>query len=103
MKKYIGGNMQKFIFPLNYKYSTKFLGIISYSILLPFSIYGALLITVFYIFKIDFFLSFGLFIILVLPPFLLLSVGINNQPALSYITAVYKFYKNSKLYLYKND
>ena len=95
--------MQKFIFPFNYKYSTKFLGIIEYSTLLPLSIYAAILIAIFYLLKLDFFLSFGLFIIFVLPPFLLLSIGINNQPAISYIIAVYKFYKNSKLYLYKND
>lgn len=95
--------MQKYIFPLNYKYSSKFLGVFDYSTLLPLSIYAAILIGLFYLFKLDFFISFGLFIILVLPPFLLLSIGINNQPAISYVKAVYKFYKNSKLYLYKND
>ena len=95
--------MQKFIFPLNYKYSTKFLGIIDYSTLLPIIIYSVILIIFFNLLKLDFFISFGLFFILVLPPFLLLSVGINNQPAFSYLKAIYTFYKNSKLYLYKND
>lgn len=95
--------MQKYLFPLNYKYSSKFLGIIDYSTLLPISIYAAILIAILYLLKADFFISFAIFIILVLPPFLLLSLGINNQPTISYIKAVYKFYKNSKLYLYKND
>ena len=94
--------MQIYIFPMNYKYSTKFLGIIDYSTLLPLSIYAALIIGLLYILKVDLFLAFGMFIMLVLPPLLILSIGIHNQPALSYIIAVYKFYKNSKLYLYKN-
>lgn len=95
--------MQKYIFPMNYKYSAKFLGFIDYKILLPFSIYACLLILILYLLKVDIFLSFGLLIIFVMPPFLLLSIGINNQSAISYILAVYKFNKNSKLYLYKND
>lgn len=95
--------MQKFIFPLNYKYSAKFLGIIEYKILLPLSIYTSFLIIILYLLKLDIFLSFGILAIFVIPPFLLLSIGINNQSPLSYILAVYKFNKNSKLYLYKND
>lgn len=95
--------MEKFIFPMNYKFSAKFLGIIDYSTLLPFSIYTSIIIGLLYIFKIDFFLSFALVIILVVPPLLLLSIGINRQPAIPYILAVYKFHKKSKLYLYKND
>lgn len=95
--------MQKYIFPMNYKYSTKFLGLIDYSTLLPLSIYTLIIIVLLSFFRIDFFISFGIFIVLVLPPLLLLSIGINNQPAIPYIIAIYKFYKNSKLYLYKND
>ena len=95
--------MQKFIFPLNYKYSEKFLGIISYSILLPISIYASIIGIILYLMKVDFFIAFGIFIIFVLPPAMLLAIGINNQPAVSYIIAVYKFHKNSRLYLYKND
>ena len=88
---------------MNYKYSAKFLGIINYSILLPLAIYGVIIGIILYLLKIDFFMSFGIFIVLVLPPLLLLSMGVNNQPAISYVIAMYKFYKNSKLYLYKND
>ena len=95
--------MQKYIFPMNYKYSAKFLGIINYSTLLPLAIYGVIISIILYLLKIDFFMSFGIFIVLVLPPFLLLSMGVNNQSAISYVIAMYKFYKNSKLYLYKND
>ena len=95
--------MNKYIFPLNYKYSSKFLGIIEYSTLLPISVYAAFLVAILYLLKIDFFISFGLIVVLVLPPVLLLSIGINNQPAISYVKSVCKFNKNSKLYLYKNN
>lgn len=95
--------MDKYIFPLNYKYSAKLFGILDYKVLLPLSIYSALLLFLLYLFKLDFFISFGIFIVFVIPPFLLLSIGINQQPAISYILAVYNFHKNSKLYLYKND
>lgn len=93
--------MQKYIFPMNYKFSAKFLGFIDYSVLLPFSIYAAVIVGLLYFLSLDFFISFSIFIILVIPPFLLLSTGINNQPAIPYVIAIYKFYKNSKLYLYK--
>ena len=66
--------MQKYIFPMNYKYSAKFLGIINYSTLLPLAIYANIIGIILYVLKIDFFLSFGIFIILVLPPFLLLFI-----------------------------
>ena len=55
---------QKYLFPLNYKYSTKFMGIIEYKILFPIAIY------------------LGIIILLGLPPILILSVGVNGQPAL---------------------
>jgi len=95
--------MDKFIFPMNYKYSTKFLGIIDYKTILPISIYACIIFLILYLLKIDIFFSFGIFIVLVLPPFLLLSFGINNQPAISYLLAIYKFHKSSNFYLYKKD
>lgn len=95
--------MERYIFPMNYKFSAKFLGLIDYSTLLPFSIYAGSIIALLYFLKVDFFLSFGIVIILIIPPLLLLSIGINRQPAIPYVIAVYKFYKNNKFYLYKND
>lgn len=95
--------MKKYIFPLNYKYSAKFLGIIDYQVLLPLSVYAVIIIAILYIIKIDFFVCFGIFIFLFLPPFLILSIGVHNQPTLSYFRAVFRYYKNSKFYLFKND
>lgn len=93
--------MKKYIFPMNYTYSTKFLGILDYKTLLPLSVYAGIIIFLLRLLNFDFFISFGLFIFFTLPPLLLLSLRINNQPAISCFKAIYYFSKNSKLYLLK--
>lgn len=95
--------MKKYLFPFNYRYSSKFLGMIDYQTLLPLAIYAAVLGFLLHLFAIDFFLAFGIWIVLVLPPLLLLSIGINRQPAIPYLLAIFRFYQKNKLYLYKND
>ncbi len=95
--------MNKFYFPLNYKYSPKFMGIIEYKLLIPISIIVAILIFVFYLFKIDFFIGTGIIVAISLPSIVLLSAGINGQPSLPYIKAVLKFSKKQKLYLYNKN
>jgi len=95
--------MKKYIFPMNYKYAPKLLGIFEYQILLPFAIYAGILLAILRIFQLDFFITFGIFIFLTIPPLLLFSIGINHQPATSYFLAIIRFSKKSKLYLFKND
>ena len=91
----------KYYFPLNYKYSAKFLGIIEYKILLPISIGVAFFIFIFYMLKVDFFVGAGIIVVLTLPTILFLSTGINGQPAIPYLKAILKFSKSKKLYIYK--
>ena len=93
--------MEKYLFPTNYKFQAKFLGIIEYQYLLPIIIYIGIIIALLYVFKVDFFLSFGICIALGLPPILLLSVGVNGQPAVPYFMSIIKFkFKKQKLFLY---
>ena len=93
--------MSSYLFPLNYKYSAKFLGIIEYKVLLPISIYIGIIIFILYMFKVDFFVSFGIVILFGLPPILLLSMNVNGQSPVSYFKAVIKYYrKPQKLYIY---
>lgn len=93
--------MDKYLFPANYKFQAKFLGIIEYKYLLPIALYIGILIAILYTFQVDFFLSFGICISLGLPPILLLSVGVNGQPAVPYFMSIIKFkLKKQKLYLY---
>jgi hypothetical protein len=92
---------KKFYFPLNYKFEPKLLGIIDYKSLLPVAIFSAFIIMLLYINQVDFFISFGIVIIITLPPILLLSAGINGQPAVPFIISVIKFLCSQKLYIYK--
>ncbi len=93
--------MEKYLFPINYKFQAKFLGIIEYRYLLPIAVYIGILIAILYSLNVDFFLSFGICIALGLPPILLLSVGVNGQPAVPYFMSIIKFkLKKQKLYLY---
>lgn len=95
--------MTKYVFPLNYKYSEKLFGIIEYKVLLPLSIYAGTLLIFISNLKIDFFLAFGIFIILFFPPFLLSINTINGETIFSFIFAILIFEKKSKVYLYKKD
>ena len=95
--------MYKFIFPFNYKYSEKLLGIIEYKILLPLCLYGGLLLLILHNLNFPFFTSSSLFIIFFFPTFLLSINNINGEPIYSFIFAFVLFHLNSKVYLFKND
>lgn len=95
--------MNKFIFPSNYKYSNKFLGIIEYKFLLPLSIYASIIFFILYISKINFFWAFGIFIVLVIPPAILISVGVQGESVIPFLICVYKFKRNSRIYLYNHN
>ena len=92
--------MHKFIFPTNYKYANKFLGIIEYRVLLPLSIYAGVVFFILYLLKIDFFWATGIFIVFVVPPTILLGIGVYGQPILPFLISIYKFKINSRVYLY---
>ncbi len=92
--------MDKYIFPLNYKYSAKFLGIIEYNILLPIMCIVSVVGFFLYIGKVDFFISAGIIIFLALPPLLILSIGINGQPAIPYFKSILIYSKRKKIYVY---
>ena len=92
--------MRKFIFPTNYKYANKFLGIIEYRVLLPLSIYGGIIFFILYLLKIDFFWGAGIFIVLVGPPAILLGIGVQGEPVIPFLISIYKFKTRAKVYLY---
>ena len=96
-------NMSKYIFPLNYKYSEKLLGIIEYKVLLPLSIYGGIILIILTSLKVDFFVATSIFTMLFFPPLFLSINTINGETIFSFILAIILFNKNSKVYLYKKD
>lgn len=89
-----------FIFPQNYNFNTKLLGIVDY----PTAIINLLLwIIIFFILKIlniTFIIKISIFIIICLP-FLLISIlGLNNENLLYVLSYLFKYLKSKKLYLY---
>ena len=92
--------MDKYLFPLNYKYNAKFLGLIEYKILLPIMCIAGSFGFMLYMLKVDFFISAGIIVFLTLPPILLLSTGIKGQPAIPYIMAILSFSRRTKIYVY---
>ena len=82
--------MKKYIFPINYDYANKLFGIIDYAILPGISIYGIILIIILALNKISLFLKIGIFLILFLPPTMLLSTSINKEPFYLFLYFVIK-------------
>lgn len=95
--------MQKYIFPLNYNYSGKFLGFFDYKNIVFICIYGAFLLLLLYLIKLSFFISLSIFVVFFLPPAFLFSTNINNESIISFLITMYKFKKFSKVYLFKKD
>ena len=91
----------KYFFPLNYDYSSKFLGIIEYKLLTPISIYGAILFFILKSINLDFFSLAGIFVLLFFPPLLILNSTVYSEPFYSFIVAIIKHYVSSAIYLYK--
>ena len=73
-------NNDKYFFPLNYKFSSKFLGIIEYKILLPIVILLSIIIAILYIFKVDFFISFGIILFVSVPSICYCQLALMGNP-----------------------
>ena len=91
----------KFIFPQNYKFTNKILGVFDYS--------TAIINIVWYIFVyiiINFIfnnlkIKIFVFILLAFPFFLFSVIGFNHENIVDVMKYIIKYFKNRKLYLYK--
>lgn len=95
--------MPKFIFPLNYTYSYQFFGVLDSKTFLFLSGYAAILFFLLLLTPFDFFVRLAIFTILFLPIFLFFLIGFHKEPVIPFFVCLYKFYKKSKIYLYKKD
>ena len=82
--------MKKYIFPINYDFANKLFGIIDYAILPGISAYAVILIIILALIKTLLVIKIGIFLILFLPPTLLLSTSINKEPFYLFIFFVIK-------------
>lgn len=92
---------QKYLFPLNYNYSGKLLGIIDYKLIMPISLYGFILFIFLKNLPITFFNKIFFFILLFLPITLILNSRVNSEPFYTFLIAILKHYIRCRKYLYK--
>lgn len=89
-----------FIFPKNYNFSFKFLGIFNYSAIIINIIYGIILFFVFSLLFRTFLIKFYLFIIFFIPVFLFTSLNHSNENILIVLLYIFKFLFKPKIYFY---
>lgn len=90
----------KFIFPQNYNFKNKFLGIIDYSTLLLNIIWDLFIFSIINLLFHDTTIKIFIFVIFCLPILLFSIIGFNHENILYIIIYILKYLKNNKLYLY---
>ena len=90
----------KFIFPQNYRFKNKLLGIIDYSTLFLNIIFAFLLFGFINLLFNNINLKIFIFIIFYFPILLFSIIGFNHENILYIIIYLIKYIKNNKLYLY---
>lgn len=91
----------KFIFPQNYSFKNKFLGIIDYSTLIINLIFYIFIFCITgFLFK-NINIRIFIFISICFPLFILSITGLNNENIFLVLLYIIKFFKNRCVYLYK--
>ena len=89
-----------FIFPKNYDFSFKFLGIFSYFSILILIIWSTLLYFILSFFLHSFIVKLYIFIILFIPVFLFSVLNKSNENILVIISYIIKYIVHPKVYFY---
>ena len=90
----------KFIFPQNYNFKNKFLGIIDYSTLILNIIWDLFVFSCINLIFQDNTIKIFIFVVLCLPLLLFSIIGFNHENIIYIIIYLIKYFKNPKLYLY---
>ncbi len=91
----------KFVFPQNYNFKNKFLGIIDYSTLIINVIIYLFVFSVCSLILKNITIRIFIFISLCFPLFILIVTGLNNENIFFVLIYMIKFFKNRRIYLYK--
>ena len=91
----------KFIFPQNYRFKSKFLGIMDYGTLIFNVICGIIIFGIVNILAISLSMKIFLFICLFIPIILMSIVGFNGENAIFVLGYIIKFLLKPKILLYK--
>lgn len=91
----------KFIFPQNYNFSSKILGMIDYGTAILNIIWGIIVFGIINIFSISLTVKIFIFIILVFPIFLISIVGFYGENIIFVFSYLFKYLLRPKVLLYK--
>jgi len=91
----------KFIFPQNYNFNSKILGIIEYSAAILDLIWGGFIFLIINIFFTSISTKIFVFIILFLPIFIFSIVGVQGENLIYFLTYMIKYFIKQKLYFYE--
>lgn len=90
----------KFIFPQNYNFSPKLLGIIEYSAAILDLIWGGIVFLIINIFFKALSMKIFMFIVLFFPVLIFSVVGVQGESLIYYLNYMIKYLIKQKLYLY---
>ncbi len=90
-----------FIFPKNYNFKPKLMGIIDYSTAIIDSIIGIILYSIINLIFTSINVKIYIFISVFFPIILISILGINKESFICVFTYMVKFIKNQNIYLYK--
>lgn len=93
----------KFIFPQNYSFKNKFLGIIDYSSLTFIISWGLIVFLFVHLLIENINVKIFTFIIFFLPILLFSIIGFNHENIIYIFIYIFKYFKNNKLYLYSKN
>ena len=91
----------KFIFPQNYNFNTKLLGIIDYSVAIANLIWGVMVVFIVNILVRSLSIKIFLSIILVFPVVIFSIAGVDGENLLYFLSYVLKYIFKQKIYLYE--
>ena len=91
----------KFIFPQNYNFKSKLLGIIDYSTAILDCIWGVLVFGILNIFPLSLQIKIFIFVVLFFPVLLFSIVGFNGENIINVCTYLIKYILKPKILLYK--
>ena len=91
----------KFIFPQNYNFNTKLLGIIDYSVAIADLIWGVMVVFIVNILVRRLSIKIFLSIILVFPVIIFSIAGVDGENLLYFLLYILKYIFKQKLYLYE--
>ena len=84
--------MKTYIFPLNFDYSPKFLGMFEYKTLAPLAIFGFIFANILKLVEVTLTAKITIFLTIFIPLFLLLNTKIHKEPLLHFIFCIIKHF-----------